>query len=514
MKRLIALMSSFVVLLLLLCGCGKEQSVATKLELKRPKEVVVLGAQRHLAPGNMDGLYCSILMGVWEPLITRNPDGTPAPCLAKSWEMKQEGKEWIFHLRQDVKFHNGTKFNADSVIKNLDRMALGYKRSTFYGLNFKVYYPSIIKYEKLDDYTVRLLFKENNYNQLYRMMDFGSPMYAPECFAADGNFKQIAIGTGPYRITENVLKKYVRMVRNEEYYGGLPHIKEYIIKCIPNADVRYAAMKAGEIDGVVDINAIPPVLANELKKDSRFDLSVCKSSMSRLLILNGKQYPFNDVRMRQAVSLALNREELVKALYLNYASPTVNLINYTSPYHKQFPVEYNLAKAKQLAKAVLGDKRAEVTYVINGNEVLQKGEAELIAYWLKEIGIDVRIQSLEQAVLYRAISRGDFHIGRIQRGMPNGDPYIIFSNFMLANGERNNGGYNNPEATKLIEQVVHAEEKERRRIYDRLQELAVEEFPVTPLFNDVNLLAYNKRLKNYDAMIYGINLAKVELVEP
>lgn len=511
MKKMIVLLMS--VMLLLLCGCGPEKKADKPLELKRPKEVVVLAAQRHLAPGNMDGLYCSILLGVWEPLITRQPDGTPAPCLAESWEMKQEGREWIFRLRKDVKFHNGTKFNADSVIKNLDRMAIGYKRSTFYGLNFKVYYPSILKYEKLDDYTVRLLFKENNYNQLYRMMDFGSPMYAPECFAADGNFKQLAIGTGPYKMTENVLGKYLRLQRNEEYYRCRPHIKEYLVKAIPNADVRYAALKAGEIDGVVDINAMPPVLANELKQDPRFELSVCKSSMIRLVTLNGKKYPFNDVRMRQAVSLALNRAELVKALYLNYASPTTNLINYTSPYHRDFPVEYNLEKAKKLAKEVLGDKRVEVIYVINGNEVLQKGEAELIAYWLKEIGLDVRIQNLEQAVLYRTISRGDFHIGRIQRGMPNGDPYIIFSNFMLAKGERNNSGYSNEEATRLLERVVHAAEPERRIIYDRLQEIAVEELPVTPLFNDVNLIAYNKRLKNYDAMIYGIDLAKVELVE-
>lgn len=500
-------------MLLLVAGCEKEKSQTKQVIINRPKDVVVLAAYRHLAPGNKDGLYCSSVLGVWEPLITRGPDGTPAPCLASSWEMKNQGREWIFHLRRDVTFHNGTKFNADSVIKNMDRMAIGYKRSSFYGLNFKLYYPSIIKYEKLDEYTVRMVFKETNMNQLYKMMEFGSPMYAPECFDKEGNFNGFAIGTGPYKIKENILKKQVRLVRNEHYYKGVPAVPEIIVKSIPNADVRFSALKAGEIDGVVDITAIPPVLADELSKDEHFGIAVEKSSMIRLLSVNGRRFPFNDVRMRRAVSMAINREELVKALYLNYASPTSNPINYTSPYYKEFPIEYNVEKAKKLVKEVVGDKRLEVVYVINGNEVMQKGEAELIAYWLKEIGIDVKIQSLESAVLYKVIGTGDYDIGRIQRGSPNGDPYVIFNAFMMPSGDRNHGGYENEEVKALMKQVVHAEEQERRRIYDRLQQIAVEDQPVIPLFNDVNLMAYNKRLKNYRAKIYGLDVFKLEFAE-
>lgn len=511
--KLFKLITILLGVLLLLCGCSKEQKETKPLVLNRPKEVVVLAAARHLAPGNKDGLYCSSLLGVWEPLITRGQDGTPAPGLASSWEMKDQGREWIFHLRQDVAFHNGTKFDADAVIKNLDRMAIGYKRSSFYGLNFKLYYPSIIKYEKLDAYTIRLLFKEQNYNQLYKMMEFGSPMYASECFDKEGNFNGFAIGTGPYKIKENLLKKQVRLVRNEQYYKGMPAVKEIVVKNIPNADVRFSALRAGEIDGVVDITAIPPALAHELSKDPNFGIAMCKSSLIRLLSVNSRKFPFNDVRMRKAVSMAINRDELVKALYLNYAYPTSNPINCTSPYYKEFPIEYDVAKARQLVKEVMGDKRLEVTYVINGNEVLQKGEAELIAYWLKDIGIDVKIQNLESAVLYRVLATGDYDIARIQRGSPNGDPYVIFNAFMMPSGDRNHGGYEKAEVKELMGRVVHAEEKERRRIYDRLQEIGVEDQPIIPLFNDVNLLAYNKRLKNYEAKIYGIDLAKLEFVD-
>lgn len=506
-----------VTTILFITGCNNE--VATKkIEYIKPsKDCVVLAAYRNLAPGQKDGLYCSSILGVWEPLITHDKNGLPAPALATSWEMRDGGKEWIFKLRKDVVFHNGTPFNADAVVKNFDRMAKGYKRSSFYGLNMKLYYPSLVKYEKLDEYTFRLLFKEPNVNELFKMMDFGSPMYAPECFDEDGNFNGIALGTGPYRITENVLNKYVKLERNDNYYGDKARIPSYIVRMIPNADVRYAALKAGEIWGVIDINAIPPFLAEEIKKDPRFGVSVNKQSLIRFLYVNGGKFPFNDMRMRQAVSLAIDRNDLVQSLYLGYAEPTTNILNYASPYYKQFPVEYNLQKAKALAKEVLGDERCKVTYCINGAEIMQKGEAELIAYWLKDIGLDVKIQSLEYATMSKQLRKGNYHLARLQRGLPNGDPYVIFETFMLPNGGSNvacSMHYKNAEMVELMKQVKHAtDEATRHKLYDRMQEISVIEQPVIPLFNDKTVVAFNSHLHHFDALVYGVNLAKVEYVE-
>ena len=140
--------------------------------------------------------------------------------------MQDDGKVWIFRLRRNVYFQNGTQFNADSVIANFDRMKKGLKRSNFYSLSLALYYPSLISYEKLDEYTVRLVFKEPNINQLYKMTDFGSPMFAPECFDANGDFKDIAIGTGPYKITKNVMNKYVVLKCNDNYWGEKGKIKK------------------------------------------------------------------------------------------------------------------------------------------------------------------------------------------------------------------------------------------------------------------------------------------------
>lgn len=515
MKKILSII--FLLLFILLTGCGNQKQEQKNIDKSSEKNVVVLAAYRHLAPGNKDGLYCSRVLGVWEPLITKDADNRPAPCLAQSWEMRDGGKEWIFHLRQDVYFHNGTKFTADSVIANFDRMKKGYKRSSFYGLNMETYYPTLIKYEKIDDYTIRLLFKEANVNELYKMTDFGSPIYAPECFAEDGNFKSVAIGTGPYKITENALNKYVVLQRNENYWGEKGRIAKYVVRTIPNTDTRYAALKSEEIDGVIDINAIPPFWAEEIKKDPRFKVGTNKSTMIRYLGLNGTKFPFNDIRMRRAVSLAIDRKNLVHNMYLDYAAPTVNILNYTSPGYKDLPVTYDLQEAKRLAHEVLGDNRCEITYCINGSEPLQKGEAELIAYWLQEIGLDVKIKSIEYATLSKMLRKGDFNIVRIQRGLANGDPFSALYPFVMPDGAlnvSNRFGYNNTEVIMLMNNVKHiTDEQERQRVFDRVQEIVAYEQPVIPLFNDMNIVAYNKRLKNYKPLIYGIDLSRVELAE-
>ena len=514
MKKILGLFLLLVALLSF--GCSKQEETQNKIDVKN-KNTVTLAAYRHLAPGNKDAYYCSKILGVWEPLITRDENGLPAPCLAEKWEMQDEGRIWIFQLRKNVYFQNGTKFNADSVIANFDRMKKGLKRSNFYSLSLALYYPSLSSYEKLDDYTVRLIFKEPNINELYKMTDFGSPMFAPECFDDNGNFKEIAIGTGPYKITENALNKYVVLERNDNYWGEKGKIKNFIVRNVPNTDTRYAALKSGEIYGVLDLNAIPPFLADEIKKDARFAVESNKSTMIRYLALNNSRFPFNDIRMRQAVSLAIDRKNLVDALYLGYAEPTMNVLNYTSPGYKEFPLAYDLEKAKRLAHEVLGDKRCDITYCINGAEPLQKGEAELIAYWLQKIGLDVHIQSLEYATRAKMLRKGDYDIARLQKGLANGDPYEVLNSFLMPTGSiymSSHTGYQNEELQRLMQQVKHTvDEKKRQQIFDRVQEIAVEEEPLVALFNDMNIVAYNKRLKNYKPLIYGVDLSKVELAE-
>jgi len=503
------------VCVLLLTGCYKDDSKLTNNSVDNA--VITLAAGRHLAPGNKDGFYCSKILEVWEPLITGDEHGNPKPCLAQSWEMTPDGKTWTFYLRKGVIFHDGSRFDADAVLENFKRMEKGIKKSNFYTLDINSFYPGLKEVKKIDAYTIQLIFNVPNFQQLFNMMNFGSAIYGPKCFDENGDFNGIVIGTGPFVIEKNVLNKYVLLVRNEKYYGAIAKTKSIMIKNIPNPEVRYSALKANEIQGVLDLNALPPFLAHEITQDERFAVSTNKSSMIRFLLLNEEKFPFNDVRMRKAISLAIDRPALIESLYLNYAKPTSNILNYTSPFYVEQPIEHNVKEAKALVMEVMNGKRLSARYCINGADILQKGEAELIAFWLSKIGIDITIQSLEYSTLATKLRSGDYEIARSQQGMANGDPYLIFSSFMMPHGSRNISnsiGYKNEEVITLMNKVSNSvSEIERQKIYARIQKISAEDFPIIPLFNDMNIVAYNKCLSGYKAKIYGVTLSEVEVRE-
>lgn len=502
-----------VFLVFSLVGCTDSGTPSEGDAVDKDKEIVLAG-YRNLAPGEKDGYYCSSILYVWEPLVKQDEQGTPIPGLAESWEMSEDGKEWVFQLKEGVTFHDEEPFNADAVIANFNRMKLGVKTSNFYNLDIDAHYPGLKEYVKVDDYTIKLTFENPAPTQLYNMVNFGSAIYSPQSFDEEGNFNGIAQGTGPFKIIENVKDQYVLLERNENYYGEKAKAKTIRIKVIPDGDTRFSALKAGEILGVLDLNAIPPSLAVELKDSSDFALTTTKSTMIRFLGVNGNKFPFNDVRMRQAVSLALDRQSLVDDFYSGYGTPTTNILNYSTPFYKDIPVTENLQEAKALAEEVLGDQRYPIVYMINGAEATQKMEAELIASWLSELGLDVEIKALEYATMREEMKAGEHDLARLQQGLSNGEPSTIFRRFMLTSGDHNKNyslGYNNPQVEELMQEAAASLDMNKRTaIYNQIQEISVEEQPIIPLFNDVTLMAYSTKLTGYEAKLYGLELPQVE----
>ncbi|HBW35193.1 ABC transporter substrate-binding protein [Desulfosporosinus sp. BICA1-9] len=522
LKQVLVLCLS-VLIVLSIAGCSKSNPTGSAADSSKSPAVVnrnteiVLGGYRNLAPGEKDGYYCSSILYVWEPLVKQDDKASPVPGLAESWEISEDGKEWTFQLRKGVQFHDGEGFNADAVVANFDRMKLGVKKSSFYPLDINSNYPGLKEYSKVDDYTFKLIFKNPSPTQIYNMVNFGSAMYSPKCFDKEGNFNGIAQGTGPFKVVENVKDQYVLLERNDHYYGEKAKAKSIRVKVIPDADTRFSALKSAEIMGVLDLKAIPASLAVELKKDPDFALTTNKSTMIRFLGVNGTKFPFNDLRMRQAVSLALNRQSIVTDLYCGFGSPTTNILNYSTPFYKEIPVKENLEKAKALVKAVLGDKRCEIVYLINGSESTQKPEAELIAAWLSEIGLDVKIQPLEYATMKEEMKSGNHNLVRLQQGLSNSEPFTIFNRFMLTSGDHNKNyslGYNNSEVEKLMKEAAATLDMEKRKeIYNQIQQISSEDFPVIPLFNDVTLMAYSTKLTGYEAKLYGLELPNVAWAE-
>lgn len=474
---------------------------------------IVLAAYRNLAPGKEDGYYCSKILYVWEPLITQDENANPVGALVESWKMREDGKEWTFKLKEGVEFHDGETLNADAVIANFDRMKIEVKKSSFYPLDIKAHYPNLESYEKVDEYSFRLTFSEPMPTLLYNMVNFGSPIYSPKNFDEKGNFNGLVIGTGPFKLVENELDQYVLLERNEQYYGEKAMAKTIRIKVIPDADTRFSALKSGEIMGVIDLNAIPAALAKEAEMDEDLEVSASKSTMIRFLTVNGTKAPFNNVKMRQAISMALDRQQLVDNIYFGFGSPTTNILNYSTPFYNEIAVDEDMEAAKRLAKEVLGDSRIEVKYLYNAKEAAQKGEAEFVSSLLKEIGIDCVLEPMDMKSMKEMMKAGDYDIARMQQGLSNSEASTIFRRFMVVTGDHNknyNLGYQSDEVDALLKTAMESIDIEvRKELYNRIQEISASDLPIIPLFNDMTVVAYNKKLGGYDAKLYGIDLPKV-----
>ena len=158
-----------------------------------------------------------------------------------------------------------------------------------------------------------------------------------------------------------------------------------------------------------------------------------------------------------------------------------------------------------------------MTYLYNGAEAAQKSEAELIASWLGEIGIDCELMPTEYAVMREQLKTGDYGIARMQQGLSNSEPATIFRRFMLTSGDHNQNyslGYQSDEVDALMAQAAAALDMDvRTECYNRIQEISTQEFPVMPLFNDMTLMAYSTKLTGYDAKLYGIELPLVAWAE-
>lgn len=506
------------------CIYAESADVATE-DLDNKEDELVIGSTRDIAPGEQEAYYCIMSLSVWEPLISADNDGNLQPCLAVSWESNEDATEWTFHLREGVTFHDGEPFNADAVLANLDRhKAASGMSSIQYSYNFDSTYPGFVSAEKVDDYTVKMTFSQSYPMLPENMVNYGSPMYSQNNFNEDGSFNGLPQGTGAYKLVEHSADEYILLTRNDDYYGEKAHVKNIRIKVIPDAATKVSAMDAEEIMGVTDLGAIFPSGAEKLLADSdeRFAVTDAKSLVTHYAIFNGSKAPFDDVRVRQAVSMVINRDEIVNDLYAGFGGvPTVNILNFSSPYAEDFEITNDVEKAKELVKEALGDEEYTIDIVTStsmANRYPYKEEAELMQGWLEEIGIHANIQIYEGAAYSEIKEAGDYGISLGTRGLSTQDPYTQLSMFLSSDASMNTTdclGYSNPEADELLQNVRSELDPEKRtEMYDRLQEIGTEDLPAAPILNVQNYVLYNQKVvKNYQATNEGVDLPAIEWVE-
>ncbi|MGJ4880967.1 MULTISPECIES: ABC transporter substrate-binding protein [unclassified Bradyrhizobium] len=404
----------------------------------------------------------------WDMSIADRP-GKLIPGLATEWKIDEADKtKWRFTLRKGVKFHDGSDFNADAVIWNLDKV-LNDKAPQFdkrQSAQVKTRLPSVASYAKIDDSTIEITTKTVDSFFPYQMLWFliSSPAQYEKLGKDWDKFASQPSGTGPFKLTRLVPRELAELTKNSEYWNKdrLPKTDKLVLVPMPEALTRTNALLAGQVDLIETPapDAVPQLKAAGMKLVDNVTPHVWNYHLS---VLPGS--PWTDIRLRKALNLAINRDEVV-GLMNGLAKPAKGQVDPSSPWFGKpsFELKYDLATAKKLVEEAgySPAKPLKTTFIIaqgGTGQMLSLPMNEYLQQSFKEIGIDIDFKVVELETLYTHWRKGaadEMNAGITANNIAyvTSDPlYAIvrfFASDQIAPVGVNWGGYKNPKVDALI----------------------------------------------------------------
>lgn len=358
---------------------------------------------------------------VYEPLVRYAAGGAIEPALAVSWSVGDDGRSYLFNLRPEVKFSDGTPFDAAAVKANFDAILRNARRHAFLEL-----VAQIEAVEVVDPLTVRLNL-QNAYFPTLNELSLIRPIrfLAPSAFPEDGDTSagiKAPIGTGPWKLGQSVRGERDEFVRNEHYWGARPKMERVTVRVVPDPNSRALALEIGEIDLVYGTDQIGSEAFRRFQADPRLVTAISQPVSSRVLAINSNLAPTSDIRVRQAILHAVNRASLVKNVLLDLERPAEALFSPTFPYAdiRLAGVPFDRARATALleeagwqlpAGAAIRSKdgvELGIELCFTGTDALQKAIAEAVQSDLRKVGIAVGLTGEEASAFYNRQRSGAF----------------------------------------------------------------------------------------------------------
>ncbi|NKQ39186.1 MAG: hypothetical protein HF967_06935 [Methanosarcinales archaeon] len=396
-KKIISLSICIVLLGAMFSGCVEEQTDEVKIEV--PQELTI-GISSDPGRGAHYGLLGA---HVYETLVGVAPGVLePIPMLATHWNISQDRLTWTFHLRQGVKFHDGTPFTSEAVKFSFERM-------------LEMFEPAhgILQIESmkiLDSHTINITTTRPWAALIAHLSHPVGHIMNPTSFDEEENIIK-HIGTGPFKYYKHCIEERLIVVRNENHWQGVPKLEKITFAIIPDAHTRIMALEAGEIDVT---QWVPPEEVAWLDARPGITVLTTPSVRTDFLIFNSETKPFDNILVRQAVNYAINQGDLVEYLLDGHGIPARGAISPTIRWsiHEDLPeFRFNPEKAKELLSEAgwedtdddgILDKNGEsfsITFLLSGRLPHWVPIAEAIQAQLREVGIIVELKVLEFGAL-------------------------------------------------------------------------------------------------------------------
>lgn len=424
-----------------------------------------------------------VTVNIYETLFEFDVDTKEVkPKLVKSWEMPADN-EYIFYLRDDVKFHNGNPMTVNDVVYSLQRCIDMPAANTFV--------MAIDKMEAIDDYTLKVTLKEPSPTFLNNLTN-GTVSIIPE--GSGDTINENPIGTGPFKFVEYAVDDYVLLERTDNYWGEQSPTKRIRIRIIPDHNARNMAVEAGDIDISIQIYSVD---YTNLKMNDDIVVHKEPSVQVEYLAMNTQEVPFDDVHARRAVAYALNVNGVVEDIYAGDVAIAKSFVSSeVIGYNDNVKTyEYNIEKAKEeLAKSKYPEGFEFTLYTTKS----RARYTEALQYDLSVIGITMNVefvQNVQSAIM------GGYKGGHIT-GITY-DSFDIDGAYRYLHSDSVGAGgnltwYSNPKMDELLGKTrTEMDPVKRAQVVSDIQDLLYEDVPMVPLFARISTSGYVKGTQGY-----------------
>ena len=447
---------------------------------------------------------------VYSGLVRYNQNWEVEGELAQSWDILDDGKTIVFHLKKGVKWHDGAPFTSADVVFGFNKL-VDKNTPTPYAEDFL----QASKVEAPDDYTFVVHYKKPFAPAL---ASWGMLPVVPKHLLegkdiTKSELSRHPIGTGPYKFVEWKTQERIVLEANKEYFEGEPWVKRYVFRIIPDSATQFLELKTGSID----MMGLTPVQYAKQTDTKDFSANFNKYSYIAnaytYLGYNLKRPLFQDVRVRQAIAYAIDKKEIIQGALLGLGKPIDGPYKPGTWQYNQNIKKYafNPQKAREiLAQAgwklvdgvlVKDGKKFEFEIITNQGNDQRKKTAEIIQNRLKDVGISVKIRVLEWASFIKEfINKREFDATILGWTLsPDPDIYDIWHSSKTKEAEFNFVSYKNAEVDGLLEEGRRSfDQSVRKRRYDRIQEILAEEQPYCFLYAPEALPALSARVRGVE----------------
>jgi len=491
-----------------LAGAGAAK--AAEISIGLGAEVTSIDPHFHnLSPNS------NIAQHIFSPLIQQDEKQRLRPGLAESWRVLEDGLTWEFKLRKGVKFHDGSDLTAADVAFTVQRAPNVPNSPSSYG----IYLASIAETIVADPYTIRFKTKSpypllpTDISNIFIV----SKKHGEKAATADYDSGKAAIGTGPFKFVEFKRGDRIVLARNDGYWGPKPAWDKATFRALNNDSARVAALLAGDVQMIENV----PTPDMKRIKGSK-DLSVAQVVGNRVIYLHldsardkspfvtdkaGKpmdKNPLKELKVRQAMSKAINRQAIVDRLMEGLAVPAGQLLPDgffgTSP--KLKPEKFDLEGAKKLlAEAGYKDGFGLTIHSPNNRYVNDEKIAQTVAQMLTRAGIDTKVEAMPSNVFFSRGSKLEFSFMLVGWGSGTGETSSPLKSLLATFdrdkgwGPSNRGRYSNPKMDAVLDKaLMTVDDKAREKLLAEASEIGIGDLGIIPLHYQINAWAMKKGL--------------------